>query len=223
MLQPTNPPPSAPRMAVPAAGPPTAPAAGAGGNRAAGALRGVALFGVPLAVCAALARFGDAAGLAVFDVYRGLLFAHITVAVVTFGSTFALPVLQPMAARNGLPTLRFALEFARRLDEVIVTPGSALVIATGAGLLLSDVTGYRHDPPAWLLVGIGWVAVAAVLANGVQAPNLRRALRILDDTPPGTPPPAELASVARRMKLTGNLLAMSTVAILFLMVWKPDF
>lgn len=186
-------------------------------GRAVAVLALAALFGG--VVLAAVA--GPDLGLSTFKTYKALLFLHVTTALVTFGSTFAIPVFQPLAARNGVSGLRLALRFIETLEKRVVTPGSMVVVATGLGLLLSEQTGYRDSPPAWLVAGIVWVAAAAVLANAVQGPTLRRGLRLLDEVADGDAPPAELGALALRLKIVGQLLALSTVGILFLMIWKP--
>jgi hypothetical protein len=174
-----------------------------------------------LAAIVTLSVYGPEAGIPLYDSYKALLFLHVTIALITFGSTFAMPVLQPMAARGGVVTLRLALKFAQQLERAIITPGSFLVIATGVGLLLSDQTGYRNDVPAWLVISLAWVLGALVLAHGVQGPNLRRAVQILEDVPDTGPMPRELAPIAKRMKVTGQLLSLSTLGLMFLMIWKP--
>lgn len=167
-------------------------------------------------------RYGPDLGVAPLDTYRALLFVHITAAVVALGSTFALPVLQPIGARGGIPSLRLVLRFAEQLEKRVVTPGSMLVIGSGVGLILTDATGYRAHLPGWLVIAIAWVAFATIVATTVQGPGLRRALAILDGVPDEGSAPPELGPVAARMKLTGRLLSLSTIGILFLMAWKPD-
>lgn len=176
-----------------------------------------------LAATIGLPLYGPDAGLDAYDIYKGLVFVHVTAALVAFGSTFAIPVLQPMAARGGVATLRMALKVSERLERLIVAPGSVVVVASGIGLMLSDMTGYRDDPPLWLLVAIGWVILALVLANAVQGPALRRAIAVLDDSPDDEPMPAALGPIAGRLKFVGQLLSISTLAVMFLMIWKPNF
>ncbi len=157
-----------------------------------------------------------------WDSYKALVFLHVAAVVIALGSTFALPVLQPMAARQGIPTLRFALHFSHRLEQMIVGPGSAIALLTGIALIFNDRTGYKDDFPTWLLVSVVWFVAAAVVANTFQARNVRRAIEIVDATPDEGPPPPDLAPLAKRMKLTGQLLALSTIGVMFLMVWKPS-
>lgn len=181
----------------------------------AGAAVVAAAIGLPL--------YGPDAGLNAYDIYKALVFVHVTVALIAFGSTFAIPVLQSIAARGGVATLRMGLKVSEALERIIVAPGSFIVIATGIGLMLSDMTGYRDNTPTWLIVAMAWVAVALVLANGVQGPNLKKAIRLLEDTPADGPMPAALGPIAGRLKIVGQLLSLSTVGVMFLMIWKPTF
>ena len=58
---------------------------------------------------------------------------------------------------------------------------------------------------------------------GSQGPNVRRAFVLLDNTPGSDPLPPELGPIANRIESVGRMLAVSTIANLFLMAWKPDF
>ncbi len=186
-------------------------------GRLRGPARMVALFGG----LTGLAAYGPDFGVPAFETYKALLFVHIAAALVTFGSTFAIPVLQPLAARGGVRTLRLALEFAEQLESKVVTPGSFLVRATGVAMIFSGQTGYSESLPLWLIAAMAWALGTGVLAQAVQAPNARKARAILEGVPEGEPFPQELAPIAKRMRITGQLLAFSTLGIMFLMVWKP--
>jgi uncharacterized membrane protein len=157
-----------------------------------------------------------------WDAYKALVFLHVAAIVIALGSTFALPVLQPMAAHQGIPALRFALRFTHRLEQVIVGPGSGIALLTGIALIFNDRTGYKDDFPTWLLISAVWFVVAAVVANTFQARNVRRAIELVEATPDAGPPPAELGPEAKRKQLTGQLLAHSTIGIKYLMVGKPN-
>ncbi len=209
---------------------PDQPLAAAAGAATAGRLTGPAWPGLLRGPAQVAALFGGLIGLAVwgpdvgipmFETYKALLFVHIAAALVTFGSTFAIPILQPLAARGGVRTLRLALEFAEQLESRVVAPGSFLVIATGVAMIFSDQTGYSEDLPAWLIAAMAWALSVGILAQTVQAPNARKARALLEKVPDGDPVPQELAPIARRMRITGQALAFSTIGIMFLMVWKP--
>ncbi len=180
---------------------------------------GVAVF----AGAIALPLYGPAAGLNAYDIYKALVFVHVTAALVAFGSTFAIPVLQPLAARGGVVTLRMALKFSESLERLIIAPGSLVVIASGVGLMFSDMTGYDDNPPLWLLIAIGWVVAVLALAIGVNGPATRRAIAMLEATPDDGPLPPTLGSITRKVTIVGQVMSLSVIAVLFLMIWKPNF
>lgn len=186
-------------------------------------LQPVAVLAALSAALVAFGRYGTSVGLSELEAYKALRFVHITVALVALGSTFAIPILQPMAARSGVAGLRLAMRFTDQLENRLVTPGAILVIASGVGLILSDITGYRSDLPVWLIVGMAWVAIVFGVAAGIQAPARRRAIAILEETPDSGPPPAALMPIARRLEAIGMFLGFSTLAVLFLMAWRPEF
>ncbi|NUQ55608.1 MAG: hypothetical protein HUU14_06975, partial [Dehalococcoidia bacterium] len=131
------------------------------------------------------------------------------------------PVLMPLAGRGGVATLRVALHFAEQLEEKIVVPGSLLVAATGGGLILSDVSGYQDDLPAWIVVSIAlWVA-AAVIAFTVQNPAVKRALAVLEGAADNGPVPQAMGPIAGRLDRVGKVLALLAILSLFLMTWRP--
>ncbi|MCE7928889.1 MAG: DUF2269 family protein [Chloroflexi bacterium CFX7] len=177
-----------------------------------------------LALSAAALAFGEWGadlGLSELNVYKVLRLVHVVVAVVAFGSTFGIPVLMPLAGRGGVATLRVALHFAEQLEEKIVVPGSLLVAATGGGLILSDVSGYQDDLPAWIVVSIAlWVA-AAVIAFTVQNPAVKRALAVLEGAADNGPVPQAMGPIAGRLDRVGKVLALLAILSLFLMTWRP--
>lgn len=138
-----------------------------------------------------------------WDTYRALLFVHVTSVVIALGATFALPVLQPMAARQGVSTLRFAMHFTHKLEQVVVGPGSLIALLAGIGLIFNERTGYSDSFPMWLAISVLWFLAAAAVANSFQARNMKQAMRILDEAPDDGPMPAELAPVATRIRITG--------------------
>ncbi len=188
-----------------------------------GAARALPMIAV-LVLCAAAMAFGEwgaELGLSELNVYKVLRLVHIVVAVIAFGSTFGIPVLMPLAGRGGVATLRVALHFAEQLEEKIVVPGSLLVAATGGGLILSDLSGYQDDLPAWIIVAIALWVIAAVVAFAVQNPAVKRALAVLEDADDTGPVPQALGPIAGQLDRVGKVLALLAILSLFLMTWRP--
>lgn len=155
------------------------------------------------------------------DSYKAQLFLHIAAVVIGLGVTFVYPFLQGFAERNGVAATRFALQFGRRLERMVVWPGAALIFLFGVGLIFSDQTGYKDDFPAWLMVAIAWYVAAVAVAVFVQDRAVGEALASLEGVADGPDLPAAYTPIARRMQIAGGMLGLSVVGILFLMVWKP--
>ncbi|KAA0233674.1 hypothetical protein EDM76_09185 [bacterium] len=93
--------------------------------------------------------------------------------------------------------------------------------ATGGGLILSDVSGYQDDLPAWIVVSIALWVVAAVVAFTVQNPAVKRALAVLEGAADNGPVPQAMGPIAGRLDRVGKVLALLAILSLFLMTWRP--
>ncbi|OAI41132.1 hypothetical protein AYO38_04415 [bacterium SCGC AG-212-C10] len=153
--------------------------------------------------------------------YKIQLFLHVLAVVVGMGSTFALPFLQAFAERQGVAATRFAMQFSRRLENMVIVPGAILLFLFGLGLIFDDTTGYKDDMPGWLMIAVAWYIVVFIVAATVQRKNVTDAMRVLDSTPDGPTLPAEYVAVSKRIQMVGGLLGLSIVGIAFLMVYKP--
>ncbi|HNM78284.1 MAG TPA: hypothetical protein PKI89_07970, partial [Tepidiformaceae bacterium] len=69
------------------------------------------------------------------DGYEIQIFLHITIAIIAFGVTFALPFLQAWSEKRGVGATRMALEFGQHLEKIVIVPGSVLVALVGIGLI----------------------------------------------------------------------------------------
>lgn len=153
--------------------------------------------------------------------YKIQLFLHIAAVIVALGATFAIPVLHAWAERRGVGPTRMALQFSHHLEKVVVIPGAVLVLLFGIGLIFDDATGYKDDFPWWLGVAIAWFVAAFAVAVFVQKANVDKAIATLDRVEDDGDFPPSYMNAAARVKVTGAVLAISTIAIAFLMVWKP--
>lgn len=155
------------------------------------------------------------------DSYKAQLFLHVAAVVIGLGVTFVFPFLQGFAERNGVAATRFALQFGRRLERMVVWPGAALIFLFGLGLIFSDQTGYKDDFPAWLMIAITWYVVMVGVAVFVQDRALGEAIASLEGVVDGPTLPDTYAPIAKRIQIASGLVGLSVVGILFLMVWKP--
>ncbi|MGE5597126.1 MAG: DUF2269 family protein [Hyphomicrobiales bacterium] len=154
--------------------------------------------------------------------YSILLFLHILAVILGLGATFAFPFIQAVGDRNGVVGARLAIRTIKRIEDSFVLPGAVLVFLFGLGLIFNDQTGYDDDMPAWLSIAVVWFIIAFVVAVLVQRRNENRALSILEGTSDGADLPAEYTAVSRQLQMVGGLLAISVIAIAFLMVWGRE-
>ena len=154
--------------------------------------------------------------------YRILLFLHVAASLVVFGSTFALPFLQGLAERRGVTATRFMLEFSRRLDNILITPGSLIVGVLGVGLIFEDRTGYKDDMPGWLMGAIAWFVVMFVVGVAIQRRTVGDAMKALEGAKDDQALPVAYIALGKRIQMVGGLLGMSVLGILALMVWGTE-
>lgn len=149
------------------------------------------------------------------------LFLHVAFVIVALGVTFVYPFLQGFAERKGVAATRFAMEFSRRLETILVIPGAVLLFIFGGLLVGNSNLPYKDDMPTWLIVAIVWFLVAFAVAIFVQRRNVSKAIKSLEGVPDGAALPGEYVALSKQMQMVGGLLGLSVIGITFLMVWKP--
>lgn len=154
--------------------------------------------------------------------YRILLFLHIAASVVVFGATFSFPFLQGFAERRGVTATRFMLEFTRRLDNILITPGALIVAVFGIGLIFDDETGFKDDFPGWLMGAVLWFVVMFAVMVTVQRRTVGDALKALDGAQDEGSLPVGYVALGKRLQMVGGLLGLSVLGILALMVWGAE-
>ncbi len=152
--------------------------------------------------------------------YKLLVFFHVLTVTISLGVTFAYPIMQSVAERSGTAATRIALQTTERIEKFIVLPGNVVLFLAGVGLIFDDATGYKDDFPVWLMVAIPWYLAAVAVSVFVMGPLGRKALKTLEGRKDEALP-AAYEPIGKRMQMIGGMLGLSTVAILFLMVWKP--
>ncbi|MFN0094209.1 MAG: DUF2269 family protein [Dehalococcoidia bacterium] len=150
--------------------------------------------------------------------YRILLSLHLVSVIVGFGVTFTYPFLQGYAERSGVAQTRFALQFIRRLDKMVVYPAIGLVFLFGLGLIFEDQTGYKDDFPVWLMIAIMWYVVMAAVAIFVIGPITVRAIKALDGVADNASFPAAYLAESKKIQPIGGFLGLSIIGIAVLMV-----
>jgi uncharacterized membrane protein len=156
-----------------------------------------------------------------------LLFLHIGGAIVAFGPTFAFPFIGAAGGRDPQHA-GFAAKVTHTISKRLVTPVALWVGATG--VLLIIVAG-RSLGELWLGTAILLYVMALAFATFVAGPNGARLVEALSTPPPapapGSPPPSgpppHIAELVRKAQRYGQVLSLFIAAIVFLMIFKPDF
>lgn len=152
-----------------------------------------------------------------------LLFLHVLGAIAAFGPTFAFPVIASQG--RGEPQHG---NFGTRLSSAIA---SRLVYPIGitlpiTGLLMMLVRGI--DPSQRVYWWLGLAIVLYVIAYGysffVQRGLINRVIEMTSSPPPpgASGPPPELMALGKRIGQGGMVMTVLLLAIIFLMVVKPQ-
>ena len=142
--------------------------------------------------------------------YSVVVALHIIAVVAAYGLPLSAPLLVPYVRRHhpaALPGLHAA---QYRLNNVVTGPFTVLVLAFGI-YLASD--GHRWGDP-FVGIGIGAIAIIAVVGGGVVVPAVKR-LANLD------PSTAEYAAVYRRYMAGESFLGIVVLLTIFAMAAKP--
>jgi uncharacterized membrane protein len=142
--------------------------------------------------------------------YTVVVALHIIAVVAAYGLPLSAPVLVPYVRRHHPAALAGLHAAQLRLNALVTGPFTVLVLAFGL-YLASD--GHRWGDP-FVAIGIGAIAVIAVVGGGVVVPALRR-LAALE---PGS---AEYDVAYRRYMVSETFLGAVVLATIFAMAAKP--
>ena len=151
-----------------------------------------------------------------------VLFLHVLGAIVAVGpsATYGIWIrrterVEPQAAPHVLRTVRW-------IDRRLVTPAFAAQAVTGILLIrLEHVAFWRAH---WLVAGVAIYAAVMAGAIAVVGPLARRRLDLAERGGPNGPDDVRLAyeAVGRRLRPILGVVAVATLAIVYLMVAKPS-
>jgi uncharacterized membrane protein len=149
-------------------------------------------------------------------VLRFVLFTHVLGAIVAVGGSMTYGIWMTLARRTGPREEAFAFRGIRFVDSRMVTPAFGWQLVSG--LLMVFVFHVASLREAWLSISLGLYAFVTVVAFVVVAPGAARAGRALETAGPGAP---EYVRYRRTMRMLTPLIALATIAIVYLMVTKP--
>ena len=144
------------------------------------------------------------------NTYTVVVALHIIAVVAAYGLPLSAPLLVPYVRRHhpaALPGLHAA---QYRLNNVVTGPFTVLVLAFGI-YLASD--GHRWGDP-FVGIGIGAIAIIAVVGGGVVVPALRQLMALAPDS-------TEYPTVYRRYMAAETFLGVVVLVTIFAMAAKP--
>jgi uncharacterized membrane protein len=147
--------------------------------------------------------------------YELLKYVHILMAIVAvgFNASYAIWLRQ---ASNVPEHRSFALRGVKFLDDRFANPAYAVLLLTGLIMVLT--TPGLHLTTFWVLVALILYTTTVVLAAGVYTPTLRKQIEALETEGASS---ERYAALARRSTVSGIVLGVIVVVIVFLMVTKP--
>jgi uncharacterized membrane protein len=146
--------------------------------------------------------------------YNLLKFVHILLAIVAVGFNASYGIWLARAGREP-DHLGHVLRGIKTLDDRFANPAYVLLLVTG---IATALVGNIPLETFWIAASIGLWVVLLVVGFGVYTPTLRRQIALVESGDAHSP---DYRSLARRGMLTGGLLALIVVVIIFMMVTKP--
>ena len=162
-----------------------------------------------------------------FEVFPWLLFLHVMAAIVAFGPTFAFSIIGAMGGKEPQHA-NFATRVSHRIGDILVEPFAISMLVTGALMIWAAEIPLFEPDARWLLTAIVLYLAALALSLFVSRPNVKRIIALSggEGDPAGAPvgpPPPEMMRAIGTVQRVGMILTVLLVAIVFLMVVKPDF
>jgi uncharacterized membrane protein len=156
-----------------------------------------------------------------------LLFLHVLAAIAGLGPTFAFPIIGGMGGRE--PRFgNFATRVSFRVSERLVEPLVLTMPVTGVLMIWAAEIDPFVRGSRWLLVAIILYVIDLSIALLIQRNAVKRVIALTGgesgpppDAPPSGPPP-ELPGAVAAVQRNGMILALILLAIIFLMVMKPN-
>ena len=147
-------------------------------------------------------------------IYNTLKFMHIVAACIGVGSTFTYAMWFSLARRQS-DRMGIVLQGVKLLDGWVAKP--AFIIAGLSGALLVYASGMAWAT-LWVWLSLMFYAVSTLIATRIAGPLLDRQMALYAGKGAEDP---EFQAVAMRSKRLGPVLGLMTMAILYLMVFKP--
>jgi uncharacterized membrane protein len=148
--------------------------------------------------------------------YTLLKFLHVLAAVVAVGANVTYGIWIVAGSRDP-KVLPFALRGIKRIDDRLANPAYGLLLVTG---ILMMLVGGIPVTTSWLITAFVLYVIVVLLGLLGYTPALKRQIMLLESAGFDS---AAYKSAAGRGRVLGGVLGVATVAIIFLMVFKPVF
>jgi uncharacterized membrane protein len=148
-----------------------------------------------------------------------LLVLHVLGAVVALGFSLSYGFWVRRGEADGVRGRAFALRTISWIDRRITTPAFIAQLVTG--LLLVATIDLDLLRAAWLELSLGIYVLLTVLAMTVYAPSFRRQRDVAEAIAADAGDEADYDAASAKATRWGAIVALLTLAILVLMVWKP--
>jgi uncharacterized membrane protein len=147
--------------------------------------------------------------------YEVLKYLHVLMAIVAVGFNASYAIWIRRAAAS--PEHRgFALRGVKFLDDRFANPAYGVLLVTGLIMVLT--TPGLHLTTFWVLVALILYTTTVIIAAGVYTPALRKQIGALETD--GADSERYLA-LSKRSTISGVVMGVIVVVIVFLMVTKP--
>ena len=153
-----------------------------------------------------------------------LLFLHVLGAIAGFGPSFVFPLVGAMGGAEREHG-NFATRVSSTIASRLVYPIGITLPITGALIILVRGIDLSSRAYWWLGIAIVLYIVAYGYSFFVQRRIVGRVIELTSAPPPpgAAGPPPELMGLVKRIQRGGMALTVLLLAIIFLMVVKPQF
>jgi uncharacterized membrane protein len=158
------------------------------------------------------------------DWFPLLLFLHVLGAIAAFGPTFAFPIIGKMSGENP-PHANFGTRVSHAISSRLVYPIGITLPITGALMILVRGIDLSARANWWLGIAIVLYVIAYGYSFFFQNKLVTRVIELTSAPPPpgAAGPPPEVPSLVRRIQMGGLVMTVLLLAIIYLMVVKPQF
>jgi uncharacterized membrane protein len=146
--------------------------------------------------------------------YDLIKYIHVLAAITAVGLNLSYGVWLTLGERSPENRL-FVLRTVKRLDDWLANPAYVLLLLSGLAMVW---VGSLSLTTPWIAAALVLYVVLVVLGLGVFSRSLSRQISALES---GSVDGTAYAAIARRTTVSGAILVLIALAIVFLMVVKP--